>query len=170
MIHFTTTIERFAKQGEKTGWTYITVPIEIAEELFPGNRKAFRVKGKLDDYCFEGISLLPMGEGNFIMALNGTIRRALKKEKGAILRVELELDNQDKPLSTDFIECLKDEPKALHFFETLPKGHQRYFSNWIQTAKTDATKTKRIVQAINALTMNLGFGEMIRMNKKDRLF
>lgn len=170
MIHFTTIIERFAKHGEKSGWTYIVVPIEITEKLFPGNRKAFRVKGKLDGYCFEGISLLPMGEGDFIMALNGTVRKVLKKEKGARVEVELELDNQEKPLSTDFLECLKDEPKAFHFFQTLPKGHQRYFSNWIQTAKTDATKTKRIAQAINALSMNFGFGEMIRMNKKDKFF
>lgn len=168
MVRFTAIIERFAQKGEKTGWSYILVPLDIAERLFPGNKKSFRVKGKLDKYAFDGVGLLPMGEGNFIMALNGTVRKAIRKEKDDEVQVEMEVDAQEKPLSSDFIECLNDEPIALDFFNSLPKGHQRYFSNWIETAKTDHTKIKRIAQAVNALAMNFGFGEMIRMNKKER--
>ncbi|HYG39046.1 MAG TPA: YdeI/OmpD-associated family protein [Cytophagales bacterium] len=168
MVRFTAIIDRFAQKGEKTGWSYILVPLDIAEQLLPGNKKSFRVKGKLDKYAFEGVGLLPMGEGNFIMALNGTIRKAIRKEKDDEVQVEMEVDTQEKPLSSDFIECLNDEPIALDFFNSLPKGHQRYFSNWIETAKTDHTKIKRIAQAVNALAMNFGFGEMIRMNKKER--
>ncbi|MDB5246011.1 MAG: hypothetical protein JWQ40_405 [Segetibacter sp.] len=33
MVEFTTTIKRFAQQGEKTGWTYIDVPEAIAQKL-----------------------------------------------------------------------------------------------------------------------------------------
>lgn len=170
MERFSALIERFDKQGEKSGWTYIIVHFDIAQRLFPGNKKAFRVKGKLDNYRFEGVSLLPIGEGNFIMALNATMRKAIKKQKGATVDAEMELDIQEKPLSTDFIECLKDDSEAYQYFESLPKGHQRYFSNWIESAKTDTTKTKRIAQSINALAMHLGFGEMIRMHKKEKLF
>ncbi len=45
MLKFTTTIKKFDKQGEKTGWTYIEIPAAIAQQLNPENRKSFRVKG-----------------------------------------------------------------------------------------------------------------------------
>jgi hypothetical protein len=169
MIRFKALIEQFREKGEKTGWSYIEVPLDIAEQLKPDNKKAFRVKGKLDNYAFENISLLPMGEGNFIMALNAVIRKAIKKQKGANGQVQMEIDTKEKPLSAVFLECLEEEPKGLKFFYTLPKSHQKYFSNWIESAKTDATKAKRIAQAVNALSAGLGFGEMVRMNKKKDL-
>lgn len=168
MIQFNAVIKKFTKMGEKTGWTYIEIPLDIAEKLKPDNKKAFRVKGKLDNYAFNAISLLPMGEGNFIMALNGTIRKQIKKEKGDTLKVQMQEDKKEPELSGIFMECLEEEPKAIKFFKSLPKGHQRYFSNWIESAKTDSTKAKRIAQAVNALAAGLGFGEMIRMNKKNK--
>ena len=168
MIQFAAIIHRFAIKGEKTGWSYIEIPAEIAEKLLPGNKKAFRVKGKLDSHSYEGISLLPMGEGDFIMALNAIIRKAIKKNAGATVKVQMEIDNYEKPLSADFMECMEDESKALETFQALPKSHQKYFSNWIESAKTDATKAKRIAQAITALSMGLGFSEMVKMNQKNK--
>jgi hypothetical protein len=168
VIEFSTTIKKFKENGEKTGWTYIDVPLDLAEQLNPGCKKSFRVKGKLDGFEFENIALLPMGEGNFILTLNAPIRKKIKKEKGDKLKVVLQMDSKERPLSKIFVECLEDEPRALGFFKTLAKSHQRYFSNWIESAKTEATKAKRITQAVNALAMNLGFSEMVRMNKKDK--
>lgn len=168
MIKFTSIIKKFTTKGEKSGWTYIDVPLDIAEQINPGNKKAFRVKGKLDNLSIEGINLIPMGEGNYIMALNADMRKGLGKQKGASISVQLEQDSKVKKLSKDFIACLEDEPKALEFFKTLPASHQRYFSNWIESAKTDTTKTKRITQAVVALSGKLGFGEMIRMNQKKK--
>ena len=46
MIQFTVTIHRFEKQGEKTGWTYIEIPSDIAQKLKPGNKKSFQGKRK----------------------------------------------------------------------------------------------------------------------------
>jgi hypothetical protein len=166
MIRFKGLIEQFKEKGEKTGWSYIEVPLDIAEKLKPDNKKSFRVKGKLDNYSFEGIALLPMGEGNFIMALNAGIRKAIKKQKGASVQVSMEIDTKETPLSSVFLECLEEEPKGLKFFKSLAKSHQKYFSNWIESAKTDNTKAKRIAQAVNALTMGFGYGEMMRMNKR----
>jgi hypothetical protein len=166
MIQFTATILRFGKKGEKTGWSYIPIMADQAQELMPGNKKSFRVKGKLDHYAFEGVALLPMGEGDFIMALNATVRKKLRKEEGAIVQVQLEVDIKEVKLSSDFLTCLADEPKALKYFKTLSGSHQKYFSKWIESAKTDATKARRIAQAVNALAMNLGFGEMMKMNRK----
>ena len=167
MIQFKALIEQFGDKGEKTGWTYIEVPLDVAEKIKPNYKRAFRVKGKLDNYAFHGVSLVPMGEGNFIMALNAAIRKGIQKQKGEFVIVQIAEDTYEKPFDEDFIACMADEPAAVKFFNTLPKGHQRYFSNWIASAKTDTTKTKRIVQAISALARGLGFSEMSRMNKKN---
>ncbi len=168
MVTFTTTIQQFDEQGEKTGWTYIEVPAAIAEQLMPNHKKGFRVKGKLDTYAFSGIALLPMGEGNFIMALKADIRKVIKKRKGDTLKVQLAVDEKPYELCAELVECLNDEPRAIQFFNTLPRGHQNYFSKWIESAKTVETKSKRIAQAVSALAKQMGYSEMIRFQKEQK--
>lgn len=168
MIEFTTTVHQFAQQGEKTGWTYIEVPPDLAQKLKPGNKKSFRVKGKLDDHAIKGVALLPMGGGKFILALNASMRKGIHKKKGAILKVKLEVDNKEYQLNKEFVECLEDDPPALSFFQTLPKSHQNYFSKWIESAKTIETKAKRIAQAVNGLSKKQGYPQMLRELKKQK--
>jgi len=99
MVVFNTTILKFKEQGEKTGWTYIVIPADVARKIKPGTKKSFRVKGKLDDYPIRQVALLPMGGGEFILPLNAGMRKGIGKRHGAMLRVALEEDN--KPLTLD---------------------------------------------------------------------
>jgi Domain of unknown function (DUF1905)/Bacteriocin-protection, YdeI or OmpD-Associated len=168
MIQLTTMMKRFDRQGEKTGWTYIEIPADLAQKLKPGNRKEFKVKGKIDKHALTRVSLLPMGGGTFIMPVNGGMRKAIGKKHGAMVNVELTIDKSEFVFNNDLMECLHDEPAALDFFKTLPGSHQRYFSKWIDSAKTEQTKAKRIAQAVSALAKKLGYGEMLRVLKKDR--
>jgi hypothetical protein len=168
MIEFRTTIKQFGQQGEKTGWTYIEIPADIAGELLPGNKKIFHVKGKLDNYPIKRIALFPMGGGSFIMPLNATMRKGTGKRKGAMLKVQLEADKTPFQPDKDFMACLDDDPEAKKFFNAFPTSQQNYFSKWIGSAKTEPTKTKRIAMAVNALSRKMGFPEMMRMNKISR--
>jgi hypothetical protein len=165
VVQFVATIKKFEKQGEKTGWTYFEIPADVAEEIKPGNKKSFRIKGKLDEYKISGIALLPMGGGVFIMALNAAMRKGIHKRHGAMLKVQLEEDKNPFQFNKDFMECLADEPKAKSFFETLSGSHQRYFSKWIDDAKTEPTRVKRITMAVNALANKRGYPEMLRAQK-----
>lgn len=168
MVEFTTTIKKFDKQGEKTGWTYIEIPADIAVQLNPENKKSFRVKGFLDNYSFSRISLLPLGGGDFLMALNASIRKCIGKGKGAILQVKIEPDRSPVLLSKELMKCLADEPKALTYFNKLPKSHQNYYSKWIESAKTEATQAKRIAQTVTACAREQHYDEMIRSLKNER--
>ena len=168
MIRFQTTILRFGAQGEKTGWTYIVIPADVAEKLCPGNRKGFRTKGKIDDYKFSGKSLIPMGKGEFIFTIDAKIRKSIGKRNGAMVNVQIAYDKTEYKLNAEFMVCLKDEPEALAFFNTLTGSHQRYYSKWIESAKTEETKAKRIAQAINGFLKKWGFPEMLRANRGNR--
>lgn len=167
MIQFSTTILQFDKKGEKTGWSYIEISEAQAHKLNPGCKVSFRVKGKLDNYVFERVALMPMGDGSFIMPINGKIRTAVQKHPGSTLRVSMQADKRELKLSQDLLDCLSEEPDALAFFKSLPRYHQNYISNWIENAKTTQTKTKRIVIAVNAISKKQGFREMMRAYKNN---
>jgi Domain of unknown function (DUF1905)/Bacteriocin-protection, YdeI or OmpD-Associated len=168
MIKFTAILLQFGQQGDKTGWTYITIPADIAEEIKPGNKKSFRVKGRLDNFKIKSVALMPAGNGSFIMAVNAGMRKGIGKRKGAMVEVSIEEDKAPVKLNEDFLSCLADEPPAQKFFDSLPPGHRNYFSKWIDSAKTDLTRTKRIALAVSALSRGLGYPEMIREDKAKR--
>ncbi len=163
MIRFNAIIEKFSKQGEKTGWTYVLIPAAIAQQLNPGKKTSFRVKGKLDAYLIEGIALMPMGEGDYVLPLKASIRKAIRKQQGDTLSLQLALDNVKIQVPEDLAICLADEPKAnTFFFEELPGSHRNYFIKWIDSAKTDTTRSKRIAMTIDALSKGWHYGQMIR--------
>jgi hypothetical protein len=165
MIKFNATIERFQKMGEKTGWSYIKVSAAQASKLKPGYKVSFRIKGRIDTYEFEKLALIPMGKGDFILPINGTIRKATGKQHGDKISITMEADERKLTLSKDLMVCLADDPPALAFFKTLPGSHQLYFSKWIESAKTAQTKTKRIAMAVMGLAKKQNYPEMMRANK-----
>jgi len=167
MIRFTATMKKFGKQGEKTGWTYILIPQELSEKLVPGNRKGYRVKGKIDDCPFSMIGIIPMGGGDFILTVNASLRKALRKQHGASVKVEMTVDKGELEPPPAFLECLQDEPEAYEKFNALTKSHRNYYTNWLRSAKTDATLAKRIAAALDALSKGWDFGQMMRSMKKN---
>lgn len=164
MVQFTAVIQQFAEQGEKTGWTYVTIPVDISEQLKPGFKKSYRVKGKLDDHPIVQLALIPMGNGEFILPLNASLRKAIHKNKGTMLKLSLAEDKKPLEVSAELLECMADSPKAKKKFNSLPRSHQMYFSKWIESAKTIQTKAKRIGLTITAMERNLTYAEMLRLN------
>lgn len=167
MVTFKTTIEKFRKQGEKTGWTYIIIPMEIAQKINPDVKKSYRIKGCLDNYSFSGMNVLPMGEGDFILALNGKVRKGILKKPGDSLTVKIELDKSKYQINSELLELLESEPKAFAHFKSLPESHQNYYSKWIESAKTMNTRHDRIACTLNAMLKKQTYAEMLRERKKE---
>jgi hypothetical protein len=161
-VSFTARVQKFGRKGEKSGWTYIEVPAGVAHVLLPGNRKSFRVRGMLDMHPVKGLALLPMGDGNFILTLNATLRKSIGKREGARVKVAIAVDNDELTINPDLLRCLEDEPEALNFFNNLSRSHQNYFSKWIDSARTTDTKARRIARAINALARKMHYGQMLQ--------
>lgn len=167
MVTFNAVLQKFKDKGEKTGWTYITIPENTAHKLKANTKTSFRVKGKLDKYAIKQVALLPMGDGDFIMAINATMRKGIGKRQGNSIKVSLEIDKSDFVFSEDFLTCLEDEPKAMENFKRLPPSHQKYYSKWIESAKSEQTKVKRITQSVQGLAMGLKYNEMVRYFREE---
>jgi uncharacterized protein YdeI (YjbR/CyaY-like superfamily) len=107
-----------------------------------------------------------MGEGDFILAVNTNMRKAIRKEAGALVQVSLAVDESEIELSADLLTCLEDVPEAQAYFNAMPPSHQKYYTRWIESAKTAETKARRITKAIQGMTMQMNFGETIRHFKQ----
>ena len=162
MITYQTILQKFGEKGEKTGWTYVEIPADIAQEIKSNTKLGFRVKGLIDSFPVKLLALLPMGEGDFVIPINAMMRKGIRKEEGAMVTLNLEEDTDELPQSEELMICLEDEPKALEAFLKMPKGHQNYYAKWIESAKSIETKTKRITMTVNGLAMGMDYGEMMR--------
>ncbi len=80
MVTFATLIHRFEQMGEKTGWTYVHISADIAQQLNPEIKKSFRVKGMLDHTPVSGLALLPMGGRQFYFTIECKFERKVKKD------------------------------------------------------------------------------------------
>ena len=166
MVTYHVEIERFETNGEKTGWSYVFIPQDIAEQIKPNNRREVRVKGLVDQVAINGLCMMPVKGDGFILPLKKSLRKLIKKEAGAKVTLQLEFDVDFKIEMPDDLEvCLADEEALLERFLGMPKSHQNYFINWLNTAKTEPTRTKRLVMIINAMANSLDFGAMIRAGR-----
>lgn len=166
MLSYKTIILKFGSKGEKTGWSYVEMPVDVWKKLKLKNRREFRIKGFLDDVKVERLSCMPMKDGNFIIPLNLEIRKKLGKNEGAMLNLKIELDTSPALQSPELMECLNEDVIALKQFNSLLLSHRNYFHRYIYTAKGAATKAGRIVNVINAMHKKQNFGEMMRSLKK----
>jgi hypothetical protein len=162
MVQYTATIQKYGEKGDKTGWTYIEIPADLAATLNPGVKKSYQVKGTLDKHQISCVTILPMGGGAFILPVNAAMRKGIAKKEGAMLQVKLEKDNKPYELNVLLVEGLGESEKAKEIFFAMPRSHQTIYSKWIDAAKTTPTQEKRIVQIVMSLERGLSYGEMLR--------
>lgn len=171
MVDFQAEICRSETQGAAmVGWAYVEISQAVAHQLKPNYKQVYRVRGKIDGHVFSGLALLPKGEGDYVLAINGGMRKVLKKGVGDVLNFSLEEDKDFKiELPHDLELCLlDDESDLLERFMALAKSHRNYFIKYVNDAKTEPTRTKRIAMTVEAMARELDFGAMIRLDKARR--
>ncbi len=168
-LMFEAMLKKFDSKGEKTGWTYIDIPTKVSNSLGAGIKKSFRVKGCLDEFAIQGVALIPMGDALFILAVNASMRKGIRKKAGDRVRVRLSLDNSERRVNALLLACLVDDEPAMSNFSKLPQSHQMYYSKWIEEAKTEATQIKRIAMTLRAMALHMDFGAMLRAEKANKI-
>jgi len=97
---------------------------------------------------------MPNNEGLFL-PVKAEIRKHSKKKEGDMVYVILYTDNEPLDVPEEMLLCLQDEQKALTFFNSLSESEQKYYVQWIYSAKKEETKINRLAKTINRLTKEL---------------
>jgi hypothetical protein len=136
----------------KGGWTYAEIP-EIAQ-----SKSAFgwlKVKGSIDGYEITKYHLMPMGNGRLFLPVKAEIRKKIKKEEGDWVHVILYPDNEPLEVPEEMLLCLRDEPQAWRFFNSLSESERKYYITWVYSAKKEETKVERLAKTVNRLLQGL---------------
>src|SRR5688572_4951301 len=98
---------------------------------------------------------MPMGNGKLFLPVKAGIRKKIGKEEGDFVHVILYPDTEPLEIPEEMLLCLKDEPRAWTFFNSLTESEQNYYIQWIYSAKKEETKVSRLATAINRLCNGL---------------
>ena len=98
---------------------------------------------------------MPMGNGKIFLPVKADIRKKIKKEEGDYVHVVLFPDNEPLEVPDEMELCLRDEPAALKFFNTLSESERKFYINWVYSAKKEETKIDRLATTVNRLAKGL---------------
>ncbi len=143
-------LERFQGKG---GWTYARIP-----EILPAKNAHFgwvKVRGTIDGFEIRKYHLMPMGNGKLFLPVKSEIRKKINKHEGDYVHVILFPDEEPLEIPEEMLLCLKDEPKALTFFNSLTESEQKFYIQWIYSAKKEETKVNRLAKTIDKFMLGL---------------
>jgi hypothetical protein len=136
--------------GGPGAWTILPLPENVSKAL--GSRSTVRVRGTIDGRPFRSTAM-PKGDGTFYLVVNKQMRAAAGVEPGDTVSVELERD--DSPRELELPDALADalarSSKAAERWEELPPSAKKQYIDGIASAKTDATRERRVSQAIDRI-------------------
>lgn len=136
-------------QNASGGGAFVEVPFDV-EEAF-GSKKP-RVKALIEGVPYRGI-LTRMGGPSHILVILKSIREQVGKSFGDQVKVTVEADVEPRVLEIpkDLMKELKKDGEAKAFFERLSYTHKREYVMWINEAKKDETRQRRIAKTIEML-------------------
>jgi hypothetical protein len=134
--------------------TGVCVPPEAVRSLAAGRQPLVRVT--IGDHSYAGKVAVRRGE--FVLPVSAANREAAAIEAGDEIEVSLELDTEPCTVAvpSDLAAALEDAPEALHFFESLSYGRQRWFVLNVDEARTAETRVHRIARTIERLRAEAG--------------
>jgi Bacteriocin-protection, YdeI or OmpD-Associated/Domain of unknown function (DUF1905) len=139
--------EAVLTKSEGTG-TYVVVPLDVPA-LFGSRRPP--VRGTVNEFPFR-TTLAPYGD-DWYLGFNREVRAGAKVEAGHAVVVELERDDEPREVEVppDLAEALSSDPAAEATFERFSYSHRKQYVDWIEEAKREETRRRRIEKAVDLL-------------------
>jgi hypothetical protein len=143
-VRFTTTLRAHGKTA-----TGIVVPADLVAQLGKGKRPPVWVT--IGPHTYRS-TVAVMG-GQFMIGVSAGNRDKAGVRAGDQLDVELRLDDDARVavVPHDLAKALAAEPVAQRFFSGLTHSQQQWHIHSIESAKTAATRERRIVRSIGSL-------------------
>jgi hypothetical protein len=113
--------------------------------------KRFPVVATVNGYSWR-TTVARMG-GESLVGLNRSVREAAGVEAGDTVDVKLELDNAPREVEVPgaLEDALASDPSARSAFDALAYTHRKEYARWIEEAKRDDTRERRVAQAVQML-------------------
>lgn len=151
-------LQKFSGKG---GWTYAAIPTVKQDKNNPFGW--VKVKGQIDGFKLDHYKLMPMGNGSLFLPVKKEIRKVIQKEAGDYVHIVLYKNLSLFEIPLEIEECFKlEENWVRERFINYSEGEQKRFIDWIYQAKTDETKSKRILKMMKMVAQNIKFGETIK--------
>jgi len=140
-------------QNAGGGGAFVEVPFDV-EKAFGSKRP--KIKANIEGVPYRGI-LTRMGtECHMLIILKG-IREQIGKTFGDEIKISVELDSEPRVIEIpkDMLKELKKDKAAKAFFEKLSYTHQREYVTWIEEAKKEETRQRRVTKTIEMLKQGI---------------
>jgi hypothetical protein len=91
--------------------------------------------------------------GEFLLGLNRAVREQAGVEAGDIVDVHLELDTAPREVDVPAVlaDALAGDRAASSGFDGLSYSHRKEYARWIEEAKREDTRRRRVAQALELL-------------------
>jgi hypothetical protein len=91
--------------------------------------------------------------GEFLVGLSKEVRTGAGVQAGDTVSLELKLDSEPRTVEVPpaLAEALEADPEAKATFEGLAFTHRKEFARWIEEAKREETRTRRVTQALDMI-------------------
>ena len=134
-------------QTEDSG-VFFEVPLDVPA-IF-GKARA-PVRGTINGHPFR--STVAVYGGRSFLPVKKALREAAGVAAGDAVVIELEADEQPRTVDPppDLAAALAADPEARAAFEGLSFTHQREYAQWVAEAKRQATRRRRVEQAVQML-------------------
>jgi hypothetical protein len=132
-------------------WTYLSVPFDARKRY--GSKGQLKVKGSIDGHPFRS-TLLPRGDGTHYLVVPREIRGQIGASAGATVTVVLEHDTAPRTITPpeDMRAALAAREGSLPASERLAPSHQKRYVTWIESAKRQETRQRRIAKAVEMIS------------------
>jgi len=132
-------------QHESMDAGFVEFPFDV-QEVF-GKKGRLKVTAVFDGKVLYRGSLVNMGSKCYVLGMTKDIRKQLNKTFRDHVQVEIEEDLEEREVAVpaDVALLLNNNPKAKKYYEGLSFTDRKEYMRWIETAKKQETREKRLI-------------------------
>ena len=129
------------------GGALVELPVSAADVF--GTRGRVPVNATFDGVGYQG-SLMPKGDGRFVLGVLKSIQAELDKGVGDSVRVTVERDTSERTVDVpaELASALDGDAVARGSFAAMAFSHRREYARWVAEAKKAETRVRRAAEAV----------------------
>jgi hypothetical protein len=136
-------------QNAGGGGAFVEVPFDV-EKAF-GSKKP-RVKALIEGVLYRG-TLVRMGTECHLLLILKSIREQVGRTFGDEVKVSVELDVEERVavVPLELKRAFRSDKEVKAAFEKLSYTHKKEYVTWIEEAKREETRARRVAQTLKML-------------------